>query len=204
MATIVEESVQVAQPRYRWTTAEFDRLVAEGFIREGSRVFLWDGEIIQPMPEDAIHSDACENLVDLLKARLAVDAWAVNSGRPIALSDGFLPQPDVTVLRGPRSDRRGRRVVAADVNLVVEVANSSYATDAGPYLRLYALEGIPIYWIVNTKARRVEVYSRPDRRAGRYDLQSSFGLGQAVPLTLEDIAFEPVPVESLLRDSIEG
>jgi len=204
VATIVEEAIQVELPRFRWSTAEFDRLVAEGFIREGGRVFLWDGEIIAPMPEDPFHGDACENLADLLKARLAANAWTINSGRPIALGDGFLPQPDIVVLRGARSDYRGRRPVAGEVCLVVEVANSSYAFDAGEYLRRYALEGIPLYWIVKIKARRVEVYAKPDRQAGRYDLRSSFGIGEAVPLTLGEAAFEPIAVEAILRDSIEG
>lgn len=204
MAVIVEAQPQIAFRRFRWSTAAFDRLVTEGYIPEGGRIFLWDGEIIAPMAEDPFHGDACENLMDLLKRRLAAEAWTINSGRPLALSDGFLPQPDLVVLPRPRSAYRGRRPMAEVASLVVEVANSSSTIDSGPYLRRYALEGISLYWIVNIKARRVEVYSQPDRQAGLFDMQANYGMGEAVPLVLGDVAFEPIPVEAILRDSIEG
>ena len=42
-------------PRKRWTTAEFDHLIRSGVLREGSRAFLWDGEIIEPMSENPPH-----------------------------------------------------------------------------------------------------------------------------------------------------
>jgi len=204
VATIVEEAIQVELPRFRWSTAEFDRLVAEGFIREGSRVFLWDGEIIAPMPEDIAHANACDNARRRLEARLSEDQWTVYPSHPLALSDGFLPQPDIFVARGSRSNYRRTRPSGTDAVLVVEVANTSRSYDAGEYLRRYALEGIPLYWIVNIKARRVEVYAKPDRQSGRYDLQTVFAIDQAVPLMLDDSAFEPIAVEAVLRDSIEG
>ena len=204
MATIVEAEPQVALARFRWTTAEFDRLVASGFIREGTRIFLWDGEIIVPMAEDISHANACDNARRALEARLPDDQWTVSPGHPLALSDGFLPQPDIVVARGSRSTYRRTRPTAQDAALVVEVANTSLAYDTGEYLRHYALEGIPLYWIVNIKARRVEVYSRPDREAGRYEVQANYGIGNVVPLTLGEAAFEPIAVEAILRDSIEG
>ena len=45
----------------RLSTAEFDRLVAEGSIC-GGRAYLWDGEMIEPMPENRSHANAVENL----------------------------------------------------------------------------------------------------------------------------------------------
>ncbi len=194
------------RPRIRWTSAEFDQLVAAGFLREGGREYLWDGEIIKPMPEDPDHVQTCESLVDALKDLLPREAWAVNSGRPILLADGFVPQPDVVVLIGPRSAYRKRRPVAADAALVVEVANTSYPEDAGEYLRHYALAGIPLYWIVNIRGRRVEAYSVPRPEEGRYEVSASFGLGELVPLTLDAgghaATFGGVAVEAILRDSL--
>ncbi len=207
MATITQPAGPAnptALPRFRWTTAQFDRLVAEGFLREGGGEFLWDGEIIAPMAEEIAHANASDNLVAELQRRLSPESWTIYPGHPLALSDGFLPQPDVVVARGPRSRYRKGRPAAADAALVVEVANTTWFYDSGEYLGRYALEGIPIYWILHIKARRVEVYSRPDRQAGRYQDQDHFGLDQAVPLTLDGQAFEAVPVEAILRDSLDG
>ena len=193
--------------RKRWTIEEFDRLMLAGFIREGSRTFLWDGEIIAPMPEYAPHVNACENLADALKARLVRDAWTVNGGRPIALAEGFLPQPDIVVARGPRSGYRNGPPTAADAALVVEVASTSYHFDAGEYLRHYAVRGIPLYWIIHLKFRRVEVFSGPIPGESRFEHRTDYGLGDTIPLVLSQggstFGYEGIAVEAILRDSME-
>jgi hypothetical protein len=56
----------VADRPKRWTTAEFDRLVAQGFIEEGSKTYLWEGQIVDPMPEYQPHWNAVCNFFALL------------------------------------------------------------------------------------------------------------------------------------------
>jgi Uma2 family endonuclease len=46
---------------------------------------------------------------------------------------------------------------AADVLLLVEVADSSLAFDLGPKLALYARHAVPEVWIVDLPGRSVEV-----------------------------------------------
>ena len=50
------------RPVKRWTTAEFDEMVRAGVIREGGPEFLWDGEVIAPMPENRPHINALNRL----------------------------------------------------------------------------------------------------------------------------------------------
>jgi Uma2 family endonuclease len=47
----------------------------------------------------------------------------------------------------------------------MEVADVTLRRDRGPKLRSYARAGIPTYWIVNVKARQVEVYTSPEGSA---------------------------------------
>jgi Uma2 family endonuclease len=189
--------------RKRWTIAEFDRLVTTGFLREGDRTFLWDGEIIEPMPENPPHVNAVANLVESVRARFLAAEWTVYQGAPVVLREGYKPQPDVSVLRGPRSTYRGRTPTAADAALLIEVADRTYPENAGPFLRAYAEAGVPRYWIVNISDRRVEVYTDPGRLADGstgYRSRRDYGLDQSVPL--EEVPGE-VAVADVLRDSIE-
>jgi len=188
--------------RRRWTIEEFDPLVAGGLIREGGRTYLWDGEIIEPIPENQPHINAADNLHRILLGRLPAADWTVNLGHPVELSPNSLPQPDMAVLRGPRSAYRRRRPAPADVVLLVEVSDSTYPDDAGPCLRAYAAAGIAPYWIVNVRARRVEVYHGPSGEG--YGGRRDFGLGEAVPLEIAaGPAFDPIAVDDVLRDSLD-
>jgi hypothetical protein len=212
MSQTIEAPVSIPVPRFhkkRWTIAEFDRLVSQRFLREGGPEFLWDGEILLAMSENPPHVFAVSALGDLLKARLTAAGWTVLQNAPINLREGYKPQPDLIVLRGPRSAHRGRTPTPADVALLVEVADSTYSEDAGGYLREYAGAGITRYWVVNIPARRIEVYSdagRAEDGTPAYLARREYGLEERVPLDglgAGDPAPEPVAVLDVLRDSIE-
>jgi Uma2 family endonuclease len=91
-----------------------------------------------------------------------VAGWCVEKETPLRLSRLWQPEPDVMILRGGRQDYRGRLPGPGDVALVVEVSDeSSQARDRGRKLRGYARAGIPVYWLVELVARRVEVHTGP-------------------------------------------
>jgi Uma2 family endonuclease len=197
-------------PTKRWTIAEFDDLVRKGFIREGSKTYLWDGEIIEPMSENQPHVNAFANLGDLIRPRFPTSEWTVNQGNPIVLREGFKPQPDLSVMYGPRARYRIHPPSAADVALLVEIADTSYPQNAGSFLRAYAEARIPHYWIVNITQRRVEVYSMPGEAedgTSRYAVRHDHGLDATVPLTVSRdthvIQLGAIPVMDILRDSLE-
>ncbi len=199
------------RPRKRWTTAEFDEMVRTGILREGGQEFLWDGEIIEPMPENRPHINALARLGRLLEARFPEADFTVNRDAPLALRDGFKPQPDVIVLKGPIDRYTVRTPVPADVVLLVEIAATSYDLDSGIYLREYADRGITQYWIVNIPARRVEVYTGP-YQAGEgppgYRDRKDYAPGETVPVVGEHDGVPldrgGVPVWDVLRYSVDA
>ena len=66
------------------------------------------------------------------------------------------------MLLRPRADfYRTSHPTAADVLLLVEVADSSLAYDRGPKLALYARHGVPEVWIVDLAGRAVEICREP-------------------------------------------
>lgn len=199
------------RPIRRWTTAEFDEMVRTGLLREGSPAFLWDGEIIEPMSENRPHVNAVMRLGQLLDGRFPEAEFTVDRGAPLALRDGFKPQPDVTVLKGLRGRYTARTPVPADVVLLAEVADSTHDLDSGIYLREYAARGIAQYWIVNIPARRVEVYTGPNQAGDAppgYLVRKDYALGETVPVAgaHEGVPFDfgGVPVWEILRDSVDA
>lgn len=195
-------------PKY-WTTAEFDRLVRQGIIQEGSSTYLWEGQIVEPMSEYQPHQNAFMNLYDLLRPLFPSADWSVSQNAPLALEDGTKPQPDLIVVKGPRAHYRVDPPVPADVSLLVEISDSSYPRDSGERLRKYARLKIPLFWIINIPARRIEVYEGPgysDAGTPTYEQRMNYGLDAVLhfEVTRQGAAVIGwVAVMDILRDSLE-
>jgi Uma2 family endonuclease len=136
-------------------------MATAGILTEDSRVELIRGQIIDMAPIGAPHLNMVNRLTRLLPA-IVGDRGIISVQNPVRLDDGSEPQPDVAVLR-PRPEEYETSVpCAADVLLVIEVAESSLADDRHVKAPLYAGSDIPEFWIVNLVDRVVEVYRRPE------------------------------------------
>jgi hypothetical protein len=107
--------------RKRWTIEEFDRLMVESFLREGSRTYLWDGEIIVPMPETPSHVNSTypENSGEFLReyaARGVPISWIVNiAGRRVEVYQGPTVGEDGTGSYRMRTDHGLDQAIPIDV-----------------------------------------------------------------------------------------
>ncbi len=208
--TLAEPQIcQVASDRpKRWTTAEFDHLVGTGSIEEGCDTYLWEGQIVIPMPEYQPHINAVRRLFIMMLARFAEAEWTVSQSPPLDVEDGTKPQPDFLVTRGPRSRYRVKPPIPSDVALLIEVSVSTYDRDSGERYRKYAKVRIPQYWIVNVAERRVEVYLNPqvaEDGTASYQSRTDYQLDQSIPLnvTHEGLTVTgEIAVMDILRDSL--
>jgi Uma2 family endonuclease len=90
------------------------------------------------------------------------------------------PPPPASWHDVPRTDfYRGGHLTAADVLLLVEIADTSLAYDRGPKLALYARHGVPEVWIVDLVGRAVELCRGPG--PGGYVEHSRVTEGMATP-----------------------
>ena len=80
---------------------------------------------------------------------------------PVDLPPYARPQPDLMLLRPPEALYSGRYPTAADVLLVVEVADTSPTYDRDTKIPLYARAGIPEAWLVNLVHGVILVYREP-------------------------------------------
>lgn len=181
----------IAQPtpvieRFRFTVEEFEQMITAEILTEEDRVELIQGEIVAMSPIGDDHVLAVNTLTQLFAHKLFGRA-IVSVQNPIRIGEDSRPQPDLAVWRW-RTDYV-RIPDAADVLLVVEVADTTLAYDRAVKLPLYAAAGIPEVWIINLTERVVEVYREP-QPAGYEAARRFTGATDALsPLAFPDVVF---------------
>lgn len=172
----------------RFSLAEYDRIVESGAFDQ-RRLELIRGEIREMTPIGPEHEDVLDQL----------NVWSVESVSPrkarvrVQQSIGLLeldcaPEPDIAWV-APRRYSTGRPQ-AADVFLIIEVADSSLAYDRGDKAAMYAQAGIADYWIVNLRDRVVEVYRDP-QSDGYREVSIYRDQDEVRPLAFPDVILWP-------------
>jgi Uma2 family endonuclease len=185
------------EPIKRVSVEEYHAMIRSGVFDDDDPIELLDGWLAEKMPEKPAHSAANGLLVDAIAALLPT-GWHVISQEPITTLDSE-PEPDLAVVRGKRRDYLDSHPRAADVALVVEVADTTLARDRGVKKDIYARAGIPAYWIVNLVDRRVEVLWGQSSPAGKRPRRERiFGPDDLVPLVLDSKTIGKLEVKLLL------
>jgi hypothetical protein len=157
-----------------------------GILPEDSRVELINGEIIDIAPIGSRHAAAVKQLTRIL-TRAVGDTAIVSVQDPIHLDPHTEPQPDLALLR-PRDDfYKTAHPRAADVLLVIEVADTSLHYDREIKIPLYARHGISEVWLVDLLNNRINRFRegaadgyRQENEAVELDRVSPLHLPQAV------------------------
>ncbi len=174
---------------YRITVDVYRRLTASGALGDKSRVFLWDGQLVQKvsdMSKGRAHVFALNRLARLI-AGLVPAGYFSEQDQPIELDALRVPEPDLKIVRGGDSDYRIQAPTARDCPMIVEVSDSSLVDDTGEMLRAYASANIPVYWVVNIPNQRIDVYSQPVRLTNLpgYAEVRTYAKGENVPVILD-------------------
>ena len=147
-------SVQVAR-RY-FTVDEYHRMGEAGIFSEDDRVELLEGEILMMSPIGSRHVASVNRLLmdltNLLRGRAIVSVQ-----NPVVLNDFSEPEPDIAILRRRDDFYAEAHPTAAEVLLIIEVADTSVAYDHDIKLPAYARSAVPEVWIVDLPAETVVV-----------------------------------------------
>ncbi|MDY3562451.1 Uma2 family endonuclease [Gemmata sp. JC673] len=144
---------------WRWTVEQYYELGAKGFFA-GKRVELVRGEIVEMSPISVAHANAVGLVTDALTVIFAI-GYHLNVQQPFSVpgsAPGSEPQPDVTVVAGPRRSATAHPIQAA---LLVEVADSTLFFDTTTKAELYATAAVPEYWVLDLSNRRLLVFRDP-------------------------------------------
>ena len=199
-----EPTVAEGKPRlYRLTLSQVLRMARFGIFRSDKKFELLGGLLVEKMSTNPPHSYAVIALAELLRV-LLLPGRVIREEKPISLGRKWAPEPDIAIVQGPNSLYQGRFVRAADIAFLVEVSDTTYATDRGSKWRRYAALRIPAYWIVNLDARRVEVYRDPSGRGrlASYRTAEVYVPGAEIPVIVEGREAGRVAVDEILPQVI--
>lgn len=136
--------------------SEYDELIRQGKF-QGEKIELLFGVLVRMTPIGAPHSSTVTRITNLFVRLLPDERASVRCQQPFAALLDSEPEPDVVLAPPGEYDREHPERTL----LVVEVSDSSLSRDRGLKQRLYALAGVPEYWIVNLVDEVIEVYTEP-------------------------------------------
>jgi Uma2 family endonuclease len=169
--------MQIEATKKLFTVDEYYRMAEIGILGPEDRVELIDGEIIQMSPIGYRHV-LCVNLATNLFTELFRGRAIVSVQNPLRLSNYTEPEPDLVLLKFQADVYRSRRFTAADVLLVLEVAETSLRYDQDTKLSRYASAGITEVWIENLEDDELLTYRNPVGNA--YTAHQIFRRGESV------------------------
>ncbi len=144
-------------PRWRFTVADVEAMVAAGIIDEDERVELIEGELVPMSPKGSRHEVL---KVALLRhwLKLCPEDVQIAPETTFRLSPDTYLEPDFVIY----PSAVGLVGIAGDnVLLVVEVADSSLRYDRGRKAKLYAQFGIRELWAIDAVKMTTRVFRAP-------------------------------------------
>ena len=178
--------------RRRFTIAEYQRMGDVGIFSENERIELLAGEILQMSPIGVRHARCVNRLNRLLNRQTGTD-MLVSVQNPVYLPGESALQPDLAIVRD--RDPGDLWPTLADIVLVIEVSDSTFAYDQKTKLPIYAAAGIAEAWIVDLAAETVERHTDP--RDGSYRLVASARPGESLASTV--LPALTIPVADILK-----
>lgn len=182
----------VARIRYPFTVDDYHRMVAAGILTEDDRVELIEGDIVAMSPIGGLHAN-CVDVLTQLAVPLAGNGVRLRVQNAVRLSDDTEVQPDISIVR---ERVYGRDLPAAvDVLLLIEVADTTLASDRDVKIPLYARAGIPQTILIDVSNPQLWLYREP--RQDGYRIVQRFSLGDELVVSLTPTLTVTIKVDDL-------
>jgi Uma2 family endonuclease len=180
--------------RKRWTRAECASLDASGLLDQ-QHLELVEGELIDKMGKNRPHVNGLSLMYAWL-LRVFGERF-VNPEAPIDVSPednpSNEPEPDLIVLNRDLSHFRTANPSPQDLDLVVEVADTTLNFDLTVKAALYARACIAEYWVLDVSGRRLIVHRQP--QSGKYTAILVYSEQETIaPLAAPHAMFKPADV----------
>ncbi len=186
-------------PLWRFSVADYHRMIECGIFGENDRLELLRGWLVSKMTHSPLHDDTIEDLDELLRSLLP-PGWRLRVQSAITTLDSE-PEPDLAIVRSPRSGRGVQHPGPESIGLVIEVADSSLRQDRTLKGTTYAAAGTVEYWIVNLRQKQIEVLTEPSGAtvAPQFARTTIFVAGQTIPFRLDGQTVATINVSDLLQ-----
>ena len=148
------------QPR-RIRLHEYRQMAEAGIFGRDERVELIDGIIVPMSPQNTPHSTSIR-LTNMVFTELYRDTHVISCQTPFDAGGDSQPEPDfalIPIQHLRETASRGQQPTQAD--LILEISDTSLSYDRNEKASVYACAGVPEYWILDLKNRRLEVRQQP-------------------------------------------
>ncbi len=193
---VVDPPLEAVFPSRRFSVAEYEQIGRAGILTEDDSVELLEGVIVEKMTKYPPHDGMIDLLVQLLQRQLPLN-WYPRAQNVFITSDSA-PEPDVVVTRGNPRNYFQRHPVAADVALIIEVADSSIHRDRRKR-KIYARAGVAQYWIFDLNLGQIEMYAEPNAAAAEFQRKGTAPLATAVSFNLPEGKTVTLPLDAALQ-----
>lgn len=170
--------------RKLWSIEEYERMIELGILGKDDHVELIRGEIVEKAPISTHHAACVMRLGEIFHG-LSQRTVIISIKNPIQFLTNSVPEPDVALLKRRNDHYANQRPTANDVLLLVDVSDSTTATDRRDKIPLYAEAGIPEVWLVNVDEGVIEVFANPVGGAYMETRRASSGEELALPGELQ-------------------
>ena len=141
-------------------TDEYYKMGESGMFHPDERIELINGELCTMAPIGSKHAESVRRIIDLFY-KADIDDIIVSSQNPVHIDQLNELQPDIAMLKRKEGGYVNVHPEPKDVLVIMEVSDTTYSIDLNVKLPIYASGGIPVYWIINLRTRRIEVYEDP-------------------------------------------
>jgi Uma2 family endonuclease len=195
-AAVVNDPLEMEpRPRRKRFTREQVSAMLDAGVFAGERFELIDGELIDKMGQNPPHASAIADLNSILTDLYGTRRIRIQMPIRVGGEDDQWnePEPDLAVLAAGRTanDFRREHPRATDLELVVEVADSTLRYDTTRKRELYARAGVPLFWVLDISAMTLHVFSDPSN--GSYQNVQRLDATQAA-----ELAGSTIPVASMI------
>ncbi len=134
----------------------------------GQRYELIDGDLIDKMGQNPPHASGIQLLLELLAEVFGLRRVRAQFLMEVGAADRKynFPEPDLAVLADAKPTLGKRHPRGDETLLVVEVSDTTLKGDSILKRDLYARAGVPEYWVLNIKGRKLVVHRQP--KQGKY------------------------------------
>ncbi|WP_346291192.1 Uma2 family endonuclease [Sphaerothrix gracilis] len=173
-----------------FTVAQYHQMAEAGIFTPDERIELIEGEVITVAAIGFRHA-ACVDRAAQLFFRKFGDKAIVRVQNPVQLGDRSEPQPDIALLHPKADFYATQHPTAADIFLIVEVADSSLEYDRQVRVPLYAQQNVIEVWLIDIEHSALSVYQQP--LSGKYQTVKAYGCDQC-DQSLSCLAFPEISI----------
>jgi len=145
----------------RWTVEEYHKISEHGLLDLDGHTELIAGQIIIMAAKGTPHVIALQLLALELDSFLRDKPYTVRAQDPIQLDGVSEPEPNLVVVQGDILAYADHHPYPAEIQLIVEVADSTLKYDCEVEDKIYAEAGIEEYRVIDLKNRQLYSFQQP-------------------------------------------